>query len=90
MTDDCRSCHYSKTDRGLLICRRYPPAERAGFPSVNPGMWCGEFRPMRPLGRDPTPAVVTGPIPRPTLSHGRVRPLVIAPTTKTEDRSDDR
>lgn len=60
MPETCRDCHYSKTETGVLICRRYPPVPALGQPSVHPYDWCGEFRPMRSVGRDLAP-VVGGP-----------------------------
>lgn len=60
MGDTCKDCHYSKTWGDSLHCRRYPPMGAHEQPEVHPTDWCGEFRPMRPLGRDAPLTVRSG------------------------------
>lgn len=44
--EDCTSCFfYQPTPAGRRgDCRRFPPTLDSGFPTVHPGMWCGEFK----------------------------------------------
>lgn len=44
---NCMNCHFAyvqNESRNWLQCRRNPPGEN-GFVSVEPNMWCGEFKP---------------------------------------------